>query len=764
MKKLITFLMMIFLISFSIRAQESAFTVDALSDLSKIDLSDASQVSVGTISPTFGGMDFGLNDVLYGLDYNTNQLFEVDTTDASTTLIGSSVPPSTHIWTGMAYDAATGIMYAVASHGIASGSSNLYTIDVSDGSITLVGSQSTATSIACIAIDDNGQMYGLQLSASAKIYLIDKTDGSVTVLGNVNAFGGAGMGYGMDYSSDNQTMYLTAYDSFTFNNNLYTIDLTNGNATSVGFLSMWTFALAITSPFSCDFSADATTVCTGTTVNFTDASSGASSWSWTFEGGTPSTSTDQDPSVVYSTPGVYDVELEVTNGAGSTETEYKVDYITVLETPAQADTPDGESVVCTGQSYNYSITEVPYAQDYEWELSPADAGTLTPNDTYANLQVADDWTGDFTIKARATNMCGDGDWSDNLEGTVYQSPSVFNLEGGGGYCLNGDGVEITLDGSESGIDYELYLDDVPTGNIVAGTGSEISFGMITDEGYFTANASNDNCDIIMSNQLQVEILFPPLEPDAPTGPAVVCNDETSDYESDGTSDADSYVWVLDPVDAGELSSDGLTATVIWDAGFSGIAEISLYGINDCGDGNPSNVLEIDVDAIPSPEVSGQAEVCDNTSEDYSTDEIESAVYTWEATGGTISDGQGTNSITVDWGEAGDGTINVSVVTASGCAGDSEAFEVFIDDCTGIEENNLENSVSVNPNPASDFVVIHAETEIERISVLNLTGDELITEVAHGKSGKLNTSVLSPGVYLVKIYTRDRIISKKLFIR
>jgi len=425
---------------------------------------------------------------------------------------------------------------------------------------------------------------------------------------------------------------------------------------------------------------------------------------------------------------------------------------------------NGEISVCTDQTYSYSIAEVPYAQDYEWELTPADAGTLVPNDNEASLETADDWTGDFTLRVRATNMCGDGDWSDDFSGTLNQSPTAFNLEGGGGYCLNGDGVEITLDGSETDVDYELYLDGVATANIVAGTGSEISFGMITDEGYYTAIASNANCDIAMNEQIQVEILFPPLEPETPTGPEAVCNDETSDYESDGTPDADSYEWTLTPEDAGTLTSDGLTATVVWSSDFSGIAEVSLYGINDCGDGNPSNVLEVTVDAIPMPVVDGADEVCDNTAEAYSTEEIEGTTYTWEISGGTINNGQGTNSITVDWGDAGDGTVNVSVETAAGCAGDSETFEVFIDDCTGIGENSLKSSVTINPNPARDFVIIKAKTELEKISILNITGEEVMIMAVHGKSSKLNTTSLSPGVYLIIIQTAEGVITKKLFIR
>jgi PKD repeat protein len=66
-----------------------------------------------------------------------------------------------------------------------------------------------------------------------------------------------------------------------------------------------------------NFSADVTSVSAGTTVNFTDNSSNSpTSWLWSFPGGTPSTSTAQNPSVVYATEGDYDVTLTATNAMG----------------------------------------------------------------------------------------------------------------------------------------------------------------------------------------------------------------------------------------------------------------------------------------------------------------------------------------------------------------------------------------------------------------------------------------------------------------
>jgi PKD repeat protein len=79
-----------------------------------------------------------------------------------------------------------------------------------------------------------------------------------------------------------------------------------------------------------DFEASTTNLYAGETVDFTDMSSDAETWEWTFEGGTPATSTEQNPmGILYETAGIYDVALVVTNMFGS-DTLTMEDYIDVL--------------------------------------------------------------------------------------------------------------------------------------------------------------------------------------------------------------------------------------------------------------------------------------------------------------------------------------------------------------------------------------------------------------------------------------------------
>lgn len=85
-----------------------------------------------------------------------------------------------------------------------------------------------------------------------------------------------------------------------------------------------------------DFLESKTVVCAGGSVDFEDVSYyNVTGWNWTFEGGTPSTSTDPNPTVTYNTGGTYNVTLQVTDGS-SFETVIKNDHITVLPVPGES--------------------------------------------------------------------------------------------------------------------------------------------------------------------------------------------------------------------------------------------------------------------------------------------------------------------------------------------------------------------------------------------------------------------------------------------
>lgn len=87
-------------------------------------------------------------------------------------------------------------------------------------------------------------------------------------------------------------------------------------------------------PPTASFSSSTNTICQGQQISFTDESTGdPSSWTWTFQGGTPGTSNAQNPTVTYNTAGTYQVSLTAANAGGS-DVVTQTGFITVNANPA----------------------------------------------------------------------------------------------------------------------------------------------------------------------------------------------------------------------------------------------------------------------------------------------------------------------------------------------------------------------------------------------------------------------------------------------
>ncbi len=92
-----------------------------------------------------------------------------------------------------------------------------------------------------------------------------------------------------------------------------------------------TFSLiisGITPKPAANFTANKQNICVGAQVTYTNTSVGASSVTWYFPGGTPSTSTATNPVVTYATAGQYAVAIKVV-GLSGVDSIYKVNFVRV---------------------------------------------------------------------------------------------------------------------------------------------------------------------------------------------------------------------------------------------------------------------------------------------------------------------------------------------------------------------------------------------------------------------------------------------------
>ncbi len=136
-----------------------------------------------------------------------------------------------------------------------------------------------------------------------------------------------------------------------------------------------------------NFSANVTSGCAPLTVRFTDQSTGnPTSWNWEMSNG--SLSNQQNPSVTFSTPGVYSVRLVVRNAAGIAERE-RVDYITVTPSPT-VNFSSNIRLGCVPSVVQFTdLSTIPDGHTItEWLWNFGDGATSTqrnPTHTYNNV-------------------------------------------------------------------------------------------------------------------------------------------------------------------------------------------------------------------------------------------------------------------------------------------------------------------------------------------------------------------------------------------
>jgi T5SS/PEP-CTERM-associated repeat protein len=165
----------------------------------------------------------------------------------------------------------------------------------------------------------------------------------------------------------------------------------------------------------------------------------------------------------------------------------------------------GNAAVCAGASgVTYSIGSVSGATTYTWSV-PGDA-TITGGQGSTSITVT--WgstSGNVSVTPANANGCVGT--SSSLPVTVNASPTAFNVTGGGAYCSGGSGVVVGLDGSQSGVNYQLQVNGSPTGSPVAGNGSAISFSSQSATGTYTVVAANatTGCTSSMSGSTTVTV-------------------------------------------------------------------------------------------------------------------------------------------------------------------------------------------------------------------------------------------------------------------
>ncbi|MCH7534244.1 MAG: hypothetical protein IH948_00575, partial [Bacteroidetes bacterium] len=169
--------------------------------------------------------------------------------------------------------------------------------------------------------------------------------------------------------------------------------------------------------------------------------------------------------------------------------------------------------------------------------------------------------------------------------------------------------------------------------------------------------------------------IPPV-PTGLTGTAAVCTSQTNvSYEVDPTVGS-TYTWTIT---GGIQATGGTTDSITVDWGITGGPGLVSLVEDEAGGCSPSEAIEYNVTINPILlTISGSSQVCSNGTEAYSVTNTSGSTYAWVIAGGTQASGGSTNTITVDWGSGGTGSVKVTETTSSCGVGIQETLNVNID--------------------------------------------------------------------------------------
>ena len=338
----------------------------------------------------------------------------------------------------------------------------------------------------------------------------------------------------------------------------------------------------------------------------------------------------------------------------------------------------------TTVSFNWGLT-ASYGNTITATPSPVNGNT--PTSVLANLTGLQPLT-TYHFRVTGTNSAGTSNGNDLTFTTLSAAPTVVttaasNISGSNAQ-LNGT-VNANTFSTTVSFDYGLtiaYGSNVAgtpspvTGNIPVSVSATIS-GLTTGLTYhFRCTGTNSSGTTYGNDMTFVAGCQLPGAAGAITGPGNVCVNATGvGYSVGSITNATTYTWTV-PTGASIVSGQGTQSIIVNFASTSG--NITVTGTNSCGSGSSSSIT-VTVNTLPVPTITGTNSLCVNSGNYAYSTETGMNSYIWNvSSGGSISSGQGTATIQVNWFTAGAQTISVNYTNANGCqASTPTLFNVMV---------------------------------------------------------------------------------------
>ncbi|MBL0341104.1 MAG: gliding motility-associated C-terminal domain-containing protein [Bacteroidetes bacterium] len=326
--------------------------------------------------------------------------------------------------------------------------------------------------------------------------------------------------------------------------------------------------------------------------------------------------------------------------------------------------------ICDGDTITLAATG---ATSYSWSI--AGGGTIG---TGPSIQVSPTTNTTYIVTGSDANLCSN---SDSINITVNPAPTANGIIGTLSVCPSVTGVQYWISNPNPN---STYTWTVTNGTITSGQGNDtitvdwssisgaalVSVVEITDLGCVSANP--------VTLPISINVILTPV---APTGPTVFCANQAQGivYTTLGTPGS-TYNWVAQ---GGIVVGGNGTNTVTIDWTAPGpqtvllwYEETSTTTTNVCF--GTSDTLSILINPAPSTSaIAGPVNVCVNDSGSFSVTNTFGSTYAWTVTGATLINGNGSNTINVNWPATGTITISIVETNSYGCIGDTVTLPVVV---------------------------------------------------------------------------------------
>jgi len=405
-------------------------------------------------------------------------------------------------------------------------------------------------------------------------------------------------------------------------------------------------------------------VCAGSTgVSYTTAS-GMTNYSWTItSGGNITTGATTNAILVnWNTAGTQNVTVTYTNANGCSAANPSVKTVTV--NPLPAPTITGNNNVCVGATGVNYTTEASMS-GYLWSVSSGGiiASGGTTNSILVNWNIVGPQSVSVNYTIPATGCSATSPASKAI--TVNPLP-VPSITGPAQVCAGSAGNVYT---TESGMTNYLWTVSAG-GSISSGGGTSSNTVTVTWNATgaqsVSVNYTNSNT-CTAASPVTKAITVNPLPAPGLTGPVSACNGSTGNVYTTETG-MTNYLWAVSPggnITAGGGTSNN-TATVTWNGTTPQSVSVNYQNSAGCTALNPA-VKNVTINPLPVPTLTGQASSCEGSAGVIYNTEAGMTNYLWAtSSGGTITSGSGTNSISVSWFLPGSQSVSVNYTNSNGC--------------------------------------------------------------------------------------------------